>query len=70
MSMSKVTIFGDRCKSCGLCVSVCPRQVLALGKNTLNAKGFHPAEVENPGHCTGCAMCFTMCPEIAIEVET
>ena len=28
--MAKVTINQDRCKGCGLCVSVCPRKVLAL----------------------------------------
>ena len=40
--MAKVTINQDRCKGCGLCVSVCPKQVLELNKAKLNRKGYNP----------------------------
>ena len=32
-----------RCKGCGLCVHACPKGVLALKKDILNDKGYHPA---------------------------
>ena len=42
--MACVTIREDRCKGCGLCVSVCPRKILALSKTRFNTKGYNPAE--------------------------
>ncbi|NLB17125.1 MAG: 4Fe-4S binding protein, partial [Clostridiales bacterium] len=31
--MNKVTFNVERCKGCGLCVSVCPKKILELGEN-------------------------------------
>lgn len=67
--MAKVTINQDRCKGCGLCVSVCPKQVLELNKAKLNRKGYNPVEPVKPEACIGCAMCATMCPDCVITVE-
>ncbi len=67
--MAHVTIREDRCKGCGLCVSVCPRKILALSKTRFNAKGYNPAECVDPEKCIGCAMCATMCPDVVIKVE-
>ncbi len=67
--MPKVTINQNVCKGCELCSAVCPRQILALSKEKLNAKGYHPMEVVEPEKCTGCASCAVMCPDCAIEVE-
>lgn len=67
--MPKVTINQNVCKGCELCSAVCPRQILALPKEKLNAKGYHPMEVVEPEKCTGCASCAVMCPDCAIEVE-
>ena len=36
--MVKVTINENLCKGCGLCVRACPKGVLALAKDKLNAK--------------------------------
>ena len=66
--MAKVTINQDRCKGCGLCVSVCPKKVLVLNKEKLNRKGYNPAEPVKPEACIGCAMCATMCPDCVIEI--
>lgn len=41
--MVKVTINENLCKGCGLCVRACPKGVLALAKDKLNAKGYHPS---------------------------
>jgi 2-oxoglutarate ferredoxin oxidoreductase subunit delta len=63
-----VIIDEDRCKGCGLCVSVCPHNVLRLSENRFNAKGYRPVEAVNPEACIGCAMCATMCPDVVYTV--
>ena len=67
--MAKVTFNEDRCKGCGLCVSVCPKKIVVLASGRLNKKGFHPAAVAEMDKCIGCAACATMCPDTVIEVE-
>ena len=67
--MVKVTINEIVCKGCGLCVRACPKNVLALSKTKLNAKGYHPAEVAVPEDCIGCASCARTCPDVAIRIE-
>ena len=67
--MPKVTIDQNVCKGCELCSAVCPKQILALSNDKLNAKGYHPMEVVEPEKCIGCTACAVMCPDCAIEVE-
>lgn len=55
------------CKGCELCVSACPKGVLALAMDRLTPKGYHPAELIAEG-CTGCAICAVVCPEASITV--
>ena len=64
-----MTVNENVCKGCGLCVSVCPKKIIRLSPDRLNAKGYSPAEVEKPEECIGCAMCGIMCPDSAITVE-
>ncbi len=66
--MSRVEFDDDRCKGCCLCVSVCPKKIIALHKDKLNQKGFHPAGVEEMDKCTGCRFCAFICPDNVIEV--
>ena len=67
--MVKVTINELVCKGCGLCVRACPKNILALSRTKLNAKGYHPAEFAVPEECIGCASCAIMCPDCIITVE-
>ena len=67
--MNKVTFREDRCKGCELCVSACPKKIIHIAEDRLNAKGFKPAEVTEPEKCIGCAFCATMCLDLVIEVE-
>ena len=67
--MAKLTFRPDRCKGCGLCVSACPKGLIALAKDKINQKGHHPAELIKPEECVGCASCAIMCPDCIIEVE-
>lgn len=57
----------DRCKGCGLCVSVCPKDVLALS-DQVNAKGYFPAYQARPEKCIFCTACCLMCPDVAITI--
>jgi 2-oxoglutarate ferredoxin oxidoreductase subunit delta len=61
-------IDSERCKGCGLCVAVCPKNVLELMKE-LNAKGYFPAFQARPEDCIHCAICCTMCPDVAITID-
>lgn len=67
--MAKVTFNEERCKGCGLCVTVCPKGIVALAKDKINAKGYHPAGVAEQDKCIGCASCALMCPDTVITVE-
>jgi len=68
MKRGLVVIERDRCKGCGLCVSVCPVHILELAEDEFNAKGYPPVEVTDPQACTGCAMCATICPDVVFTV--
>lgn len=67
--MNRVTFREDRCKGCELCVNACPKHIIAIATDRLNAKGFRPAEIIDPEKCIGCAFCATMCPDVVITVE-
>lgn len=63
----EVVINQEHCKSCGVCIAFCPRQVLGVSE-TRNSAGFQPVEVRKPDECTGCTQCAIMCPDACIEV--
>lgn len=67
--MGKVTFKTDVCKGCGLCIAACPKGIIALDKEKLNAKGHHPACCIDDDACVGCASCAIMCPDCVITVE-
>lgn len=67
--MNRVTFREDRCKGCELCVAACPKKLIKIADDRLNAKGFKPAEITDSEKCIGCAFCATMCPDLVITVE-
>jgi 2-oxoglutarate ferredoxin oxidoreductase subunit delta len=62
----KIIIDIQRCKGCGLCVQVCPKNSIVISKQS-NKTGYFPAETDNR-NCTGCALCAIICPDAAITV--
>jgi indolepyruvate ferredoxin oxidoreductase beta subunit len=50
------------CKSCEICVKLCPERCL-----TLNAERI--VELASPEKCTGCRLCEWLCPDFAIRVH-
>lgn len=67
--MAKLTILEDACKGCGLCVDACPKGILALSTEIINAKGYHPVTLTDESACIGCASCARMCPDVVFTVE-
>ncbi|WP_245823972.1 4Fe-4S binding protein [Sporomusa malonica] len=60
-------VLSEKCKSCGLCIAVCPRKVLAVGDKA-NSKGYYTIVVTDEESCVGCALCGLVCPDVALEV--
>lgn len=58
---ARISINKAWCKSCEICVDVCPRNVLEM-------KDFK-AEVIDIDQCTGCLLCELLCPDFAIVVH-
>ena len=67
--MAKVTFNIELCKGCGLCVGACPKKIVKLASDKINAKGYHPAAQIEGSECSGCCCCAMMCPDVAITVE-
>ncbi|RMG59509.1 MAG: ferredoxin family protein [Deltaproteobacteria bacterium] len=65
--MPYIRIDSERCKGCELCVTMCPRQCIEIGKK-INGQGYYFANFVKPDACTGCAICGETCPDVAIEV--
>ena len=57
----RIEIDGRLCKSCGICVEICPKKVFIRGTDGKSTKG-------NPEACVFCGMCEAMCPDFAIRV--
>ena len=51
------------CKGCGICVQLCPKNVLELDQE-------EKAVAVRPEDCICCKLCELRCPDIAIEVLT
>jgi 2-oxoglutarate ferredoxin oxidoreductase subunit delta len=67
--MKSIIFNEEKCKGCELCITVCPKKIVALNKDKINKKGFHPAGVTDINLCTSCAQCAIICPDVVIKIE-
>ena len=67
--MVKITINEELCKGSGLCARACPKNLIELSKTKLNAKGYHPAVINDVEKCIACASCARTCPDVVIHIE-
>ncbi|PIE32561.1 2-oxoacid:acceptor oxidoreductase [candidate division KSB3 bacterium] len=67
--MPEVIFAENRCKGCGVCVSVCPKKIIKLDSDRVNIKGYYPAMINKMAECIGCGNCAKMCPDSVIIVK-
>ena len=65
--MSRIEVAAELCKSCELCMAVCPKDCIEHA-GTLNRYGVYPVRMKKAAACIGCSQCAIMCPDAAIEV--
>ncbi|MDR0196983.1 MAG: 4Fe-4S binding protein [Oscillospiraceae bacterium] len=58
----------ERCKGCALCTGACPKKILVIQEERINANGYYTARCVDADACVGCALCAVMCPDCAIEI--
>lgn len=66
MSKKKLKHHGinrEWCKGCGICVALCPKNILVLNEED-KAMAIHQE------WCIACRLCEKTCPDLAIEVIT
>lgn len=67
--MKNIVFDEEKCKACELCITACPKKIIALNKDKINKKGYHPAWVKEKDLCTSCAQCAVICPHVVIKIE-
>ena len=69
MATGTIIINEARCKGCTLCAEACPKHIIEMASDRVNAKGYIPAMLVDPDNaCTGCAICAVACPDVCITV--
>lgn len=58
----RLEITPEWCKSCDICVKMCPERCLRLDAERI-------VELALPDKCTGCRLCEWLCPDFAIRVH-
>jgi indolepyruvate ferredoxin oxidoreductase beta subunit len=59
---ARLEITPEWCKSCDICVKLCPERCLRLNAERI-------VELAEPDKCTGCRLCEWLCPDFAIRVH-
>lgn len=64
--MAHIVIDENRCKSCYLCVDVCPKKMIKKSEKIGKTGEFIAEFDKEKNECIGCAQCALVCPDIAI----
>jgi len=65
--MSYITIDKTKCKSCYLCLDVCPQKLIKKSPEK-GKTGENVVEFEDKNNkCLACKMCAVVCPDLAIK---
>lgn len=67
--MAKMNVDFEACKGCALCTTACPKKIVEISHEKLNAKGYYTAVCIDDDACIACAMCAMMCPDCAITIR-
>ena len=59
--ISRIEIESDKCIGCGICIDVCPHDVICINEEI--------AFLSNKNRCMECGACDKNCPTNAIQVE-
>jgi 2-oxoglutarate ferredoxin oxidoreductase subunit delta len=59
----KLSITVSWCKSCGICMELCPREVLGAEEVT------HKVFLIAPEKCNGCGLCELSCPDYVFTIQ-
>ncbi|TEB04461.1 2-oxoglutarate-acceptor oxidoreductase subunit OorD [Pelotomaculum schinkii] len=60
--MAQIKVDLKRCKSCGICIAFCPKNVYAVNKEG-------GPVIAQPELCSKCNLCVMRCPDFALELE-
>lgn len=63
----KIIIDKERCKGCGICISLCPLKVL-IKSGEFSSQGYNLPSPINEDKCNGCRICEYYCPDFAIFI--
>lgn len=58
-----VVVIDDKCTACGMCVEICPGDLLTFSNDKLNVRMRQPAD------CWDCMACVKVCPCEALETK-
>ena len=65
---SKINVNQEFCKGCGLCIEMCPKDVLSPSKNLSKRGVYYPVAIDLEA-CTVCRLCEIYCGDFAIAAE-
>ena len=68
--MAHIVIDENRCKSCYICLTTCPKGLIKKSDKTSRLGDYLVEFDDTNNECIGCAMCAKRCPDMArVEVH-